>query len=463
MLPEALLAYVDNDGTAIVFLLSFAIAFTVGIVLWYPARNARHELKIRDGFLIVLSAWIAMVLCGALPFMLSEQPHMSLVDAIFEATSGLTTTGATVLSGLDTLPRSILLYRQKLQWLGGMGIIVLAVAILPLLKIGGMQLFRAETPGPMKDSKLTPRITETAKTLWYIYLGLTIICAISYYLAGMSGFDAIAHAFTTISTGGLSTHDASIGYFDSALIETITVVFILLSSFNFAIHFIAWRNASTLAYRVDPEIRALLMIIIAAASIITLYLYFFDVANGFVESFRLGVFQTVSIVTGTGYGTAAFYTWPAFIPLFIMMLSFVGGCAGSTTGGMKVIRMILIYKQGHREIKRLIHPNASFPIKVGGRTMSTRVVDAVWGFFALYIATFCLFSLALAATGLDIVTSVSTVAASINNLGPALGQAGENYSSLNAAAKWILSLAMIIGRLEVFTVLVLLTPDFWRD
>ncbi|MGV6850999.1 MAG: TrkH family potassium uptake protein [bacterium] len=464
MLPEVFLGLYDQDGTAKVFFLSFIIAFSFGLLLWFPARKSRHELKAKDGFLIVISAWVAMVACGSLPFMLSAQPDMDLADAIFEASSGLTTTGATVIAGLDHLPRSILLYRQKLQWLGGMGIIVLAVAILPILRIGGMQLLRAETPGPMKDSKLTPRITETAKTLWFTYLGLTVLCAVSFYLAGMNLFDAISHSFSTVSTGGLSTHDASFAFFDSPLIELIAVIFMMLSSFNFAIHFMAWRSASTQPYRNDTEIKTFIRVVIAVTFIVTIFLALTHTSGkNILHDFRLALFQTVSVISSTGYSTAPFYDWPSFIPLFLLMVGFIGGCAGSTTGGMKMIRMILIYKQGHREIKRLIHPHAAIPIKVGGRTMSEKVINAVWGFFALYLAVFCLFSLALTATGLDIITSVSTVASSINNLGPALGEAAQNYSSLNPPAKWILSLTMIMGRLEVFTVMVLLTPDFWRD
>jgi len=399
---------------------------------------------------------------GAVPFMLSENPHMTFTDSVFESMSGLTTTGATVIQGIDNLPPSIKFYRQQIQWLGGMGIIVLAVAILPMLGVGGMQLYRAETPGPMKDDKLTPRITETAKALWYIYLGLTVACALAYWLAGMSLFDAVGHSFATIAIGGFSTHDASMAYFDSAVIEAIAVVFMVIAGANFALHFRAWHRLTLRPYRIDAEFRTFVGLLAVIALVTSLYLYWSDVYTSLFEAARHGIFQTVSISTTAGFTTTGYHDWPNFLPVLLLFSSFIGGCAGSTGGGLKVIRVLLLSKQGMREIARLVHPNAVVPIKIGGNPLSGRVVDAVWGFFATYVAVFSLLMLALMATGLDQETAFSAMAASINNLGPGLGDVALNYGSITDSAKWILCAAMLLGRLEIFTLLVLLTPSFWR-
>ncbi len=463
MLPPALVSLFYEDGTATPFLKAFAALLGLGVLIWLPVCKRREELKLRDGFLVVVLFWSVLGLAGALPFVLSTHPHLSLTDAVFESISGLTTTGATVIVGLDNLPPAILYYRQQLQWLGGMGIIVLAVAVLPMLGIGGMQLYRAETPGPMKDNKLTPRITETAKTLWYIYLGLTIACALAYWLAGMTPFDAIGHAFSTVAIGGFSTHDASFGYFDSTLIEMIAVVFMLISGVNFALHFIAWNRKRLHGYWVDSEFRFYLALMGATTAAVILGLYLTGTYAGWGESFTQGLFHTVSIATTTGFTTTAFYEWPPFLGILLLFSSFVGGCAGSTGGGIKVIRFLLLIKQGLREIDRLIHPNAQLPVRVGGRSVNHRVVDAVWGFFSLYVASFTLMYLALATTGLDLTTAFSAVAASINNLGPGLGEVGAHFADLNSPAKWILCFAMLLGRLEIFTLLVLLSPTFWRS
>ncbi len=463
MLPPALVSLFYEDGTATPFLKAFAALLGLGVLIWLPVCKRREELKLRDGFLVVVLFWSVLGLAGALPFVLSTHLHLSLTDAVFESISGLTTTGATVIVGLDNLPPAILYYRQQLQWLGGMGIIVLAVAVLPMLGIGGMQLYRAETPGPMKDNKLTPRITETAKALWYIYLGLTIACALAYWLAGMTPFDAIGHAFSTVAIGGFSTHDASFGYFDSTLIEMIAVVFMLISGVNFALHFIAWNRKRLHGYWVDSEFRFYLALMGATTAAVFLGLYLTGTYAGWGESFTQGLFHTVSIATTTGFTTTAFYEWPPFLGILLLFSSFVGGCAGSTGGGIKVIRFLLLIKQGLREIDRLIHPSAQLPVRVGGRSVNHRVVDAVWGFFSLYVASFTLMYLALATTGLDLTTAFSAVAASINNLGPGLGEVGAHFADLNSPAKWILCFAMLLGRLEIFTLLVLLSPTFWRS
>jgi trk system potassium uptake protein TrkH len=462
MLPPLAISLWVGDGALIGFTDAFILTFGLGIGIWLPVRHKRQELRVRDGFLVVVLFWTVLGLTGSLPFLLAESSSMSITDAVFESVSGLTTTGATVIVGIDDLPLSILYYRQQLQWLGGMGIIVLAVAVLPMLGIGGMQLYRAETPGPVKDNKLTPRITETAKALWYIYLGLTISCILAYWLGGMEFFDALGHGFSTVAIGGFSTHDESIGFYDSRVIEMIAVVFMLLSGANFALHFLAVRRRSLRTYFEDSEFRGYVTTLGIVFLLVSAALYQMGVYGTLEESFTRGLFQAVSIGTTTGFTTADYSLWPGFVSILLLFSSFVGGCAGSTGGGIKVIRFLLLIKQGFREINRLIHPNAEIPIRIGGKTIPWRVVEAVWGFFALYVACFGVMYLALASTGLDLMTSFSAVAASMNNLGPGLAGVGAHYADINDTAKWILCFAMLLGRLEIFTLLVLLTPAFWR-
>ena len=462
MLPPALIALIFNDAGLLPFTLSFAVILAAGALLWLPVRQDRHELRTRDGFLIVVLFWSVLGLAGAVPLVLADEPQIGLTDAAFESLSGLTTTGATVLTGIDNLPESIRFYRQQLQWFGGMGIIVLAVAILPMLGVGGMQLYRAEMPGPVKDSKLTPRIGETAKALWYIYLGLTIACALAYWLAGMNWFDAIGHSFSTVAIGGYSTYDASIGHFDNPLIEMICVVFLLIAGINFAMHFVAWRRRSLQHYLQDTEVRWFFGIMFTVVCIVTLTLALTGHHGGWGETLRHGIFQAVSIGATAGFTTTEFHVWPVFLPLLLIMTAFIGGCAASTAGGIKVVRFLLLLKQGYREIIRLVHPQAQVLVKVGHRAVDERVIDAVWGFFAAYIALFALMVLALMGTGLDQVSAFSAVAATINNLGPGLGVVAEDYGGISTTAKWVLMFAMLLGRLEVFTLLVLFTPAFWR-
>ncbi len=462
LLPPLGVSLLYEDGALAAFFMAFLILFGMGFALFMPLVRYRRELRLRDGFLVVVMFWLVLGLAGALPLILSANPLISVTDAVFESMSGLTTTGATVIQGFDWLPESILFYRQQLQWMGGMGIIVLAVAILPMLGIGGMQLYRAETPGPMKNDKLTPRITETAKSLWYIYLGLTVACGVAYWLAGMSVFDAVGHAFSTVAIGGFSTHDASMGHYDSAAIEAIAVVFMVIAGGNFALHFRAWHHMSITGYLRDSEFRTFVTLLGLITVVTTAYLYVTGTYPGFLQNLRHGLFQSVSIATTTGFTTTGYHEWPTFLPVLLLFASFIGGCAGSTGGGLKVIRVLLLFKQGAREIQRLIHPNAVIHIKVGGKTMSDRVIDAVWGFFAAYVVTFSILMLALMATGLDQKTAFSAMAASINNLGPGLGDVSLHYGGVSDTAKWILAFAMVVGRLEVFTLLVILTPAFWR-
>jgi trk system potassium uptake protein TrkH len=462
MLPPLAISVWVDDGAILGFTDAFIVTLGLGVAFWAPVRSQHQELRVRDGFLVVVMFWVVLGLTGSLPFMFAESFNLSLTNAVFESVSGLTTTGATVIVGIDELPMSILYYRQQLQWLGGMGIIVLAVAVLPMLGIGGMQLYRAETPGPVKDNKLTPRITETAKALWFIYLGLTVSCMLAYWLAGMEPFDALGHAFSTVAIGGFSTHDESIGFYDSTVIEMIAVVFMLLSGVNFALHFLAFRRRSLRTYFEDSEFRGYIITLAIVITLVSIALFAMGVYGTWSESITRGIFQAVSIGTTTGFTTADYSLWPGFISILLLFSSFIGGCAGSTGGGIKVIRFLLLVKQGLREINRLIHPNAEIPIRVGSKTIPWRIVDAVWGFFALYVASFGVMYLVLASTGLDLMTSFSAVAASINNLGPGLGDVGAHYDSLNDPAKWILCFAMLLGRLEIFTLLVLLTPAFWR-
>ncbi|MFQ5549192.1 MAG: TrkH family potassium uptake protein, partial [Woeseia sp.] len=391
-----------------------------------------------------------------------ETPSMSATDAIFESISGLTTTGATVLTGLDTLPKSILYYRQQLQWLGGMGIIVLAVAVLPMLGVGGMQLYRAETPGPVKDTKLTPRITETAKALWYVYLAFTILCGLGYWLVGMGWFDALCHAFSTVAIGGFSTHDLSIGYFDSPAVDLVAIVFMFVAGINFSLHFFAWRYVQIRHYVIDPEFRAYVFVLVTVSIVVVFSLYWYGTYASAGESLINGLFQAVSIATTTGYTTANYATWPGALPVLLLFASFIGGCAGSTGGGIKVIRWLLIYKQGVREIVRLVHPSAEIPVKLGNTGVPFRVVDAVWGFFAMYVVVFGIMLLVMMSMGLDQITAFSAIAATLNNLGPGLGDVSAGFMTIGDKAKWLAISAMLLGRLEIFTLLVLVTPTFWR-
>ncbi len=460
MLPPILISFLFGDGEWLAFVEGFGITLAAGLLFWLPVRNLRKELRLRDGFLVVASFWTVLGTAGAAPLFFADSLNLSFTDAAFESMSGLTTTGATVISQLDGLPASVLYYRQQLQWLGGMGIIVLAVAVLPMLGVGGMQLYRAETPGPVKDTKLTPRITETAKALWYVYLAFTLTCMLAYRIAGMSWFDALCHAFSTVAIGGFSTHDASIGYFDSTAIDVVAIVFMFLAGINFSLHFFAWRHVSIKHYFEDPEFRAYSAFLVAISAVVVATLVYSG--RPFLDALVNGTFQAVSIATTTGFTTEEFASWPLSLPVLLIFASFVGGSAGSTAGGIKVIRWLLIYKQGVREIGRLVHPSAEIPVKLGNKAVPYRVVDAVWGFFSVYMIVFAIMMLAMMFTGLDQVTAFSAVAATLNNLGPGLGDVANGFMSLSDTAKWVAVAGMLLGRLEIFTLLVLITPMFWR-
>jgi trk system potassium uptake protein len=461
MLPPVLVSLWYEDHQAHHFLKAFSIAFICGSSVWLLTRHEEAPLRRKDGFVVVALFWTALSLLGALPFLFG--PHLGFVDALFEAVSGFTTTGATVITNLEVLPRSILYYRQQLQWLGGMGLVVLAVAILPLLGIGGMRIYQAETPGPMKDEKIAPRLTHSARTLWTIYVLLTTSCALAYWLAGMTPFDAIGHSFSTISTGGFSTHDASIGYFHSEVIESIATVFMLAGGINFSIHFLALRDKNPLPYLRDVEVRMFLVFVLTAVLLVAGMLWLTGVYPGLSHAVVNAYFEVVSIITSTGFGAEDFTAWPLFLPVFLIFISFIGGCGGSTAGGMKVMRVLLLMKQGLREVDTLIHPRSIKPIKIGGRVLSERTVEAVWGFFAVYILVFVVLTLAMMATGLDQISAFSAIATSINNLGPGLGEVAYNFADVTAAGKLISATAMLLGRLEIFTILVLFSPSFWLE
>ncbi len=461
MLPPALVSLWYQDGQWDSFLKAFLIGFVISFSLWLPLRQRVSALRRRDGFIVVSMFWIVLSLLGSLPFLFGE--HLNFVDALFESVSGFTTTGATVVTDIESLPRSILYYRHQLQWLGGMGLVVLAVAILPLLGIGGMHIYRAETPGPMKDEKIMPRLIHSARAMWMIYIALTIACALSYWLAGMTLFDAVAHSFSTISTGGFSTHDASLGYFASDTIELVAAVFMLLGAINFSVHFMVLRKKSLTPYFHDVEVRTFLVFVIATTLLIALVLRWTGYYPSLLSALINADFEVVSVITSTGFAAADFTQWPTFVPVLLIFISFIGGCGGSTAGGMKVMRVLLLIRQALREVDHLIHPRSIRLVKIGGRILPESTAQAIWGFFGMYVMVFVVLMLSMMATGLDQITAFSAVATSINNLGPGLGDVAYTFATVGADAKLISVLAMLLGRLEIFSLLVLLSPRFWRE
>ena len=443
------------------FIVTGFVTFLIGCFLFFLASEKNGDLRTKDGFIITIFFWTVLGFFGSIPFYLAELEEVSYIDSLFESISGLTTTGATVLVGLDDMPRSLLFYRQLLQWLGGMGIIVLAVAVLPLLGVGGMQLYKAETPGPLKDSKLTPRITETAKALWFVYLSMTISCSILYKYFGMSWFDAVCHAFSTISIGGFSTHDDSFAFFNNSGLRWTAIIFMVISGINFALHYLAWTKKRLFHYFYDSEVKLYLSLLTSTALITYLTLYFSE--NIYDEMIVDSVFQAVSIGTTTGFLTSNYSNWPLFVPIMLLIAAFIGACAGSTGGGIKVIRALILIRQGSSEITKLIHPNAVVTIKFGKKSLDPRVSESVWGFFAVYVATFLMILMFLLSQSNDFLTAFSAVGATLNNLGPGLGAVSENYKDLTDLSKLSLCIAMLLGRLEIFTLLLLFTPAFWRN
>ena len=462
MLPPIGVSLYFSDGAWRPFFNAFVSLFVIGLLIWTPVRHRVRELRLRDGFLIVALFWAVLGVAGATPLLLSTTLNLTITDAVFESVSGFTTTGAIIFPSLEALPRSVLYYRSQIEWLGGIGIVVLAVALLPMLGVGGMQLLRAETPGPVKDSKLTPRITETAKSLWIIYVALTIACVLAYWSAGMTPFDAVAHAFSTVSTGGNSTHDASLGHYDDAVIEGVAIIFMFLGGVNFSLHFLAWRHRGLSAYFRDPEFRTYLRILFVTTFVYAAVLWASKFMDDPAHALRFAVFQAVSMQTTSGFVTDNFSLWPGALPVLLLLSAFVGGCAGSTSGGMKVVRWLLMWKQSQREVAQLVHPSAELPVKLGSKPIDMRIVHGVWGFFAAYVVVFSALMISLIAIGEDQVTAFAAIAACITNVGTGLGEVATTFAGLSDAGKWICVLAMLLGRLEVFPLLVLISPTFWR-
>ncbi len=460
--PPLVVDLIYAEGEYISFLYSFLLTVLGGLVLWWPFREVKKDFRLREGVLIVVCFWIVLSLFGTLPFLITDSiSKLSFSDAFFESMSGLTTTGATVLSQLDDLPKSILFYRQQLQWLGGMGIIVLAVAVLPLLGVGGMELYHAESSGIAKD-RLTPKLRNTAIALWKIYVSLTVLCAIGYFFSGMSIFDAISHSFSTVAIGGFSTHDGSIGYFNSPAIEMIAMFFMFLAGINFSLHFLAWNNRSLSDYIKDSEFKTYSMVLICSTIIVIAALSFNSQYESSSETLRHSLFQTISIATTTGFTSQNFSSWPAAIPVFLIMMSFIGACVGSTGGGIKVVRILVMFRLGMKEIHKFIRPNAQVSVKLNKSSINEKALVSVLGFFSLYAISFFLILMLLMFAGLDQVTAYSATAATMNNLGPGLGDVAQNYGSLGEVAKWILSFSMLIGRLEVLTIIAIFHKAFWR-
>lgn len=462
MLPPLVVALWYQENTVMPFYAATTTTLVLGFLLWFPFRHHQHETQAREAFIIVVLFWLGLALTGAFPFAFSESPHLHFIDAIFETIAGLTTTGMTILSDLDSLPRSILYYRQQLQFIGGGGIIVLSIAILPMLGVGGMQLFRAEMAGPFKEDKLTPRITQTAKTLWFIYVGLTVLCALSYWAAGMNVFDAICYSFSTISTGGFGTHDSNFSYFQNSILESICVVFMLLGAINFSLHFSALRRGNLLHYWQDPELKIYLKFWFWMILLIGITLFYFNVFQSTQMTLTKTLFQVTSFMTTTGFFSTNFNHWPTFVPILLVFLGLLGGCAGSTAGGIKMIRLLILKKQGAREIQRLIHPNGHYVIKLGNSRLQDRTLDAVLGFFCVFVAIFVVLLLVLIGMGLDPLTAFASLAASISNTGVGLGYPADSFKSFSDPIKMVITIAMLAGRLELFTLLVLLTPHYWR-
>lgn len=463
MLVPTLAAFVGHDEAAWAFLLSCFATLAVAALLWSLTRSHTEELRVRDGFLLVSLVWVLVPAFAALP-LLAYFPTLSFTDAYFESVSGLTTTGATVLKGLDALPYSINLWRALLVFLGGMGLIVLAVAILPLLGVGGRQLFTAESPGPIKETRLTPRMAQTAKRLWLVYLALAIACALGYALAGMSWGDAVIHTFTTLGLGSFSSHDTSYAYFNSPHIEAVAIVFMTLAGMNFATHFMALRRRSLSCYWQDVEIRWYLAVMYASVVGIAAWLWLAGTYPDFLTALRFAAFNVVSIATTTGYASTDYAQWPFFAPLWMLFLCSFVTCAGSTGGGIKMMRAIIVSRQVMREIIRTVHPNAVHAVKLSHALLPNKIVFAVLAFCFAHMVIIVSLTLLMVLSGLDIVTAFSAVVACVNNTGPGLGEVGPatTYKSLSDFQTWLCSLAMLLGRLEIFTLLVVLSPAFWK-
>ena len=449
-----IISLIFDDGATELFIYTLLGVGLIGLVGLLATRKVDNELSQKDGFVIIVLFWVVLCFAGSIPFYLSG---MNAIDSIFESMSGITTTGATVISNLDTLPESLLFYRQLLQWMGGMGLIVLAIAVMPLLGIGGGQIYKTEIPGAMGEQKLTPRIKETAQVLWLIYLGLTVLCAILYYLGGMGSFDAVSHAMSTVAIGGFSTHNDSIGHFNSIAVETICIAFMLLSAFSFTLHYFAVFKKKPLKYFYDPEIRFFMSIL----AIIFIICAMISNISNYGPNLRELAFHSVSMLTTTGFSISNSSEWPFSISFILLIGAFIGACAGSVGGGVKSWRVLIMINHAHKNLMRIIHPNSVISLKIGTKNVNDEVATSVWGFFSIYIISFIILLLFVLITGVDFESAFSAVGACLNNLGPGLGIVSENYANINSASKGILAFAMLLGRLEIFTLLVILTPMFW--
>jgi trk/ktr system potassium uptake protein len=462
LLPLAVAHFLHDRATS-AYDEAAAITIACGAVLWLATRSNRAELQFHHGYLLVALSWTVLPAFAALPLLIGI-PGLSFTDAYFETASAMTTTGATVLVNLDSLPISLNVWRAMLQWLGGMGVVVLAVAVLPLLGIGGRQMFRAETPGPMKDQALTPRIAQTAKGLWGVYAVLTALCALAYWAAGMSGIDALIHAFTTMPLGGYSSHDASFAYFDSPALETVAVLFMLIAGVNFGTHFLAVRGRTLAPYRNDPEVLAFFLVLLASCWGIAAYLRLTGAYPDLLTAARFATFNVVSMATTTGYASTDFSRWPLFAPLWMLLLCAFASCSGSTGGGIKMIRAQLLWRHAGRVLRALLHPRAHLVVKLRDLHIENNAINGMLAFFVLFGATTLAATLLLTASGLDFTSASTAAVACITNTGPGLGVVGPsgNYATLLPLQKWVCTAAMLLGRLELFTLLVVFTPAFWR-
>lgn len=463
MLVPLAFAVGGHDPAERAFLVATVLTFGSGLAMVAAARRFRRELQARDGFVLVSLTWLLLPAFGALPLLLAL-PSLSVTDAYFEAMSAFTATGATALSGLDALPLSVNVWRCFLQLIGGLGIIVLAVAILPLLGVGGTQLFKTEMPGPMKDQKLTPRIAETARGLWVVYFALALLCFLAYRMAGMGWTDAFIHMCSTISLGGLSSHDLSFGYWDSPVIEAVAMVFMMLSGVSFALYFVAWRQRSLRILWRDIEVRSFYAAVLASVALVSAYLAVNHTYPSYAEALRYSAFQVVSVATTTGYVSADYAAWPLFAPFLMLLLGCFATCAGSTGGGIKMVRLLVMLKQARRELVRIVHPNIVNPVLIGGVLVSPPVIHAVLGYMMVYGATLVTLTMLLLFSGLDVITAFTAVVACVNNIGPGLGGVGpvHNYGDFSDFQTWVCTFGMMLGRLELLAVLVLFTRQFWR-
>jgi trk system potassium uptake protein len=463
MLVPLLFALVGGDKAFLAYVVAFFSCLGIGAVLWFSTRRFRRELQPRDGFLLVTLVWTALPGVATMPLLL-HLPGLSFTDAYFEAMSGLTASGATVLTGLDQLPLSINVWRHLLVWLGGMGVLVMAVAILPLLGVGGSQIYKAETAGPLKETKLTPRIAETAKGLYLIYLAFSLACFFAYRWAGMSWADAFMHMCSTVGLGGFSSHDASFAFFDSPRIEAVAIVFMLLAGFNFSMHFLAWRRRSLRVYWRDVEGKSYVGVTLGTALLVALFLLWHGQYPDFWTALRFAVFNVVSVATTTGYASTDYGQWPVLAPVLMLFLCGFATCAGSTGGGIKMIRAIILLKQSTREFVRILHPRVVNPVRVGERVIDNQVIFAVLAFMLIYGGTIIASTFLLLLTGLDVVTAFTAVVACVNNMGPGLAEVGPSttFQGLNDFATWVCTFALLVGRLELMSALVLFTPAFWR-